>query len=353
MNCPTGSNQEKMPQPMGDGMIATRELGMSVILATPDNYRTIRHTVLALQRQTVRDELELVIVAPRIHGLDLIESDLACFARYRVIEMGEFTAIAAAYAEGVRAAGSPIVAFTESHSFPAERWAEALIARHQEAWTGVGPVFRNANPETAASWANFLLEYGHFADPVASVLQGHIPGHNSSYKRKALLEFGEELEKNLESESPMQWEMSARGHRFCLEPEAKTYHLNFSVYKRTLLARYFGGRLFAGRRARRWTLQQRAIYTMASPLIPLVRLWRCIGAARRIGRFSLLSRVLPPLLLLLVLDAAGEAVGYITGKGRAVPLQGEREFHRERYLASCDREVFTDSRRFSGLLEGL
>jgi hypothetical protein len=37
---------------------------MSVVLATPDTYATIRKTILHLAGQTIRNSLEFVIVAP-------------------------------------------------------------------------------------------------------------------------------------------------------------------------------------------------------------------------------------------------------------------------------------------------
>lgn len=37
---------------------------MSVVLVTPDRYETIRQTIKHLRAQTVRDRLEVIIVAP-------------------------------------------------------------------------------------------------------------------------------------------------------------------------------------------------------------------------------------------------------------------------------------------------
>ena len=61
----------------GDGLGAR----MSVVLAT-DSYQTIRLVVRHLGRQTVRHQLEVVIVAPAGVSLGLDQSELEGFAAY-------------------------------------------------------------------------------------------------------------------------------------------------------------------------------------------------------------------------------------------------------------------------------
>jgi hypothetical protein len=310
---------------------------MSVILITPDTFETLRRTMGALRRQTVRERLELVIVGPSTDRLAIIESDLDGFAGRRIVEMGAITSSSVARAAGIRAATAPVVAFAEDHSFPAPDWAEALIARHREPWDGVGPAVQNANPATMTSWANFLIEYGEFAAPASFGERHHIPGHNSSYKRATLLTYGDALSDRLEAESPMQWDLQSKGHCFCLEPEARTFHLNYERFGPSCGQRVHAGRLFAANRARDWSLGRRAFYALASPLIPLVRMARIVQHVRRVHPRHGLLRLLPVVGVLLVLDGLGEMIGYATGSGRAMQELSEEEFHRERFFRK--REV--------------
>ena len=309
-----------------------RKAEMSVILITPDSFETLRRTMGALRRQTVRERLELVIVGPSTDRLAIAESDLEGFAGRRIVEIGEMTSSSVARAAGIRAASASVVALTEDHCFPASDWAEALIARHREPWAGVGPAFQNANPANATSWGNFLIEYGEFAAPAVFGERHHIPGHNSSYKREVLLTYGDALSDRLEAESPMQWDLQSKGHRFCLEPEARTFHLNYERFGPSCELRFHGGRLFAANRARNWSLARRAFYTLASPLIPLVRMARVVQRARRIHPRPGLLRLLPAVAVLLILDALGEMAGYALGSGRAMQEVSADEFHRERFL---------------------
>jgi hypothetical protein len=81
-----------------------------------------------------------------------------------------------------------------------------LLAGHAEGtWAAVGPVVCNANPATAVSWANMLLEYAPWTESAERGPVAHLPGHNSSYRRDLLLAYSENLELLMESESILHW----------------------------------------------------------------------------------------------------------------------------------------------------
>jgi GT2 family glycosyltransferase len=313
-------------------------LEMSVIVVTPDSYETIRKTIRRLRAQNVRHLLEVVIVAPSTNDLRLDDSDLGEFHQVRVVEVGPMTSTAKARAAGIRQASAPVVALVEDHSFPASGWAEALIQAHRGPWAAVGPVMANANPHSLISWANLIIEYAEWLDPCPAGVAEHLPGHNGSYKRAYLLEYGDQLEAMMEAESILQWDLRAKGYQLYLEPAAKTYHQNFSSRFSWVPLRFHGGRLFAASRARDWSPLRRLSYAASAPIIPLIRLVRIVRQLRRPGRKSdLLPRVLPALITGLIVDGAGEMVGYALGAGGAMRRLSEMEFHRERYLCKRDR----------------
>jgi GT2 family glycosyltransferase len=311
---------------------------MSVIVVTPDNYETIRKTILRLRAQSVRGLLEVVIVAPSANDLRLDDSDLSEFHQVRVVEVGPMTSTAKARAAGIRRASAPVVALVEDHSFPANGWVEALIQAHRGPWAAVGPVMANANPHSLISWANLIIEYGEWLEPCPAGVADHLPGHNGSYKRAPLLEYGDRLEGMIEAESILQWDLRAKGYQLYLEPAAKTYHQNFSSAFSWIPLRFHGGRLFAASRARDWSALRRLSYTASAPIIPLIRLVRIVRQLRRRGRQrDLLPRVLPALIAGLIVDGMGEMVGYALGAGGAMRKLSEMEFHRERYLCKRDK----------------
>jgi len=314
---------------------------MSVVIVT-DRYQTIRKTMRHLRAQTARDRLEIVIVVPSAGELSVDGMELEGFSRVRVVEVGRMKSLSRARAFGVRQASAPVVGFVESHSYPDPGWAEALIEAHRRPWAAVGPVVGNANPAGMISWANLLLDYGPWVEPVEEGVTGDLPGHNSSYKRAILLDCGPELESMLEQEILLHNEIQSRGYQLYLEPKAKTYHLNISLLSSWLPERFYTGRHFAGARARLWSPLRRLLYSGGAPLIPLVRLPRILRDIRRSGRErQLLPKVLPPLIIGLVVSAVGEMIGYAFGAGKAMEWLSKTELYKVPHLVQPEREMET------------
>ncbi len=306
---------------------------MSVILITPDCYQTIHLAVTYLLAQSVRDQLEIVIVAPSADRLEADELALASFHSFQIVEIGEIKRVGEANAAGVRRARAGVVAFVEDHSYPHPGWAEALIEAHREPWAAVGPVVDNANGDSVVGWADFLVGYGPWLDPARSGIRDFVPGHNSSYKLALLLEYGRELEDMLESETTLHSDLRRKGHQLYLEPGAKISHLNFEKLSVWIQAQYYSGRAFAAPRSEHWPLTRRLLYFVGGPLIPFVR-WRRIleqvRGSRRPGAPP--TAVWPVLLLGLGVSAAGEMIGYTWGAGDAIERRCDLEFHRIRHL---------------------
>ena len=311
---------------------------MSVVIAA-DRYDTIRRTMRHLAAQTVRNRLEVVIVTPAAATLGLDSADVAGFARVRVIEVSTILPLAVALAAGVRQAGAPIVAFAESHAYPAPGWAERLIEAHREPWAGVGPVIGNANPGSWTSWANLFLDYGRCVEPTSVGAVDYLPGHNSSYKRKHLLEYDSELEAMMEAEVLLHAALRARGHALYLDPRTRTLHLNVTRWSSWLPERFYTGRRFAATRALGWPAWRRLLYTLAAPAIPLVRLPRVLREIRQSTRDDLLPGILPPLVVGLVLSAIGEATGYALGAGDATERLARMELHKVEHVTERDRQA--------------
>jgi GT2 family glycosyltransferase len=313
---------------------------MSVIIATPDYYETIRKTIKHLRAQTVRGQLEIVIVVPSADTLSLDESELKDFHQFRVVEVGAITSIAWANAAGVRQATAPVVVLAEDHAFPAPGWAEALIAAHRQPWAAVGPAVRNANPKSLVSWADLLIAYVPWLVPAEAGVIDHLPGHNSSYKRAILLDYGPDLEAMMQAESVLHWDLRAKGYLLYLEPAATIAHMNLERLSSWIPAQLYSGRVFAAARARHWSLLQRFLYAGSAPLIPVVRFLRIWGQLHRSSQQrSLPLGVLPILLLGLIVSAAGEMMGYAFGAGDAKQKLSKFEFHRVNHLAKRHRQA--------------
>jgi hypothetical protein len=290
--------------------------------------------VRRLSAQSVVSKLELVIVTPRPEALRQEAADLSEFAALLVVGVDGLVPLAAARAAGVRAATAPVVFLGETHTYPHDGWAEALIDAHAGDWAAVVPGFGNANPAGTLSWAAFLTDYGAWLSSLEPREVSRIPTYNTAYKRPALLEFGPRLDLVLATGDELIVDLRAAGRRFAFQPSTRIEHVNVTRPSAWLVERYLGGLLTANSRMERWSLGRRLLYAAGSPLIPavvLARVARGVASARRAHGVPL--AVYPALLLGALVSAIGELVGYLGGPvARAERRMTEYEIHRLRYL---------------------
>ena len=303
---------------------------LSAIVVIPDTYDTVRNTMKYLQAQTAAGQMEIVIVKPANMQIGLDELDLKPFHSRQIVEVDKVSSIAQGFTAGIRKARAPIIALTEDHSYPDEKWAELFIAAHKQPYAVVGPSMCNGNPDSMLSWADFYQAYGEWTHPVSSGPVRHLPGHNSSYKTDILLEFGDELETLMEAESVLHRHLLAKGYGLYLESGTRTSHLNFDTWSAWIPARYYTGRQFASTWAHSWSWPRRLLFTVASPLIPWVRLWRVQSRVRGRQSFSFYVRLLPIMLSGLLVEGVGHMLGYAAGAGDSAEKVGKCEFHRIR-----------------------
>ena len=316
--------------------MSSRAPSLTVVLAAPKSLRRIAKTLDSLVAQTARDRLEIVIVTDATEATAVLEPSLAEFASYTVVHVEKLGSRAAANAEGFRHASADIVAFGEDHCFPATTWAAALIERHGEGWAAVGPAIENANPASAVSRCDLLVNYGPWVAADSGEVS-HLPGHNTSYKRASLASRADRLTDLLEVEVELHEEMAAAGERLCFEPAARVAHVNISRWRPWLACSFYAGRVYAAARARRWSLGRRALYVSAWPLIALVRLSRTLldwpAAAGSAARLA------PVLAAGLISDAAGQAFGYATGMGQARERMASFELDRIDHVRPSERAL--------------
>ncbi len=318
----------------------TNTAALSVVLVAGGGLSGIARTMRHLRAQTVRDRIELIVVAESARALHTAALGGEVFASCRVVEVGPIRQRGDAAAKGIRAATAPIVAMIEDHSYPEPEWAEAFLRAHDGPWTVVGPVVANANPEYVASWVNYVLSYGIFAPPLAAGERDLLPWHNSAYKREALAPFSDRLGALLEWEGWLQDELRATGHSMYLEPAARTQHANVSRGWSTVGLNVQRGRILGAQRAarERWPYWRRLVQAAAFPLFPLLQLRYALPAVRRMSiPGALRPRVYAGLGATLGVLAAAEAWGLLTGEGNAISRMEDYELHRTRHLSRRER----------------
>lgn len=303
---------------------------LSAVVVIPDRFETVHTTVRALRAQTIVSQIEIVYVVFN-EDIALPPEATDKFAATQTIVLTP-RSMAQGYAGGIRQARAPLVALTEDHSFPAPHWAERLVAAHQANHAVVAPAVRNGNPNSAVSWANFLIDYGEWADPVPAATRDFLPGHNSVYRKSVLTPYMAKLEEWFEAEVVLHWELRRQGYSLWLESSTYTRHYNFALWSPFLGSHWHSGRIFAAERAASWNWARRIAYALAAPLIPFVRFVRVRRAVQRM-RFGpgVRARIYAAIVAGLAVDGLSQAIGYVAGAGKAEAYSLEYEFHRFRY----------------------
>ena len=319
---------------------AAANVSLSAILTMPRDFESIRKTIRHICAQTVRDQMELVIVTTREKAALIETAELRSLAAWQVVTLAEMRTGAVGWAAGIRRARAPIVVMCEDHSYPEPSWAEALIDAHKKEYAAVGPIMRNANPHSLISWANFLLCFSEWFSADRSGLISSGPGHNTCYKRELLLDY-DDLERWLTTERLLHLDLGAKGHRILLESRATTHHVNMSLAGSYLRHAFLGGRVFGASRSAHWSTFTALAHAAAFPLVPAIRLSRLMrdidtAAKRREARFW---PALPWILAGLLVHALGEAVGYVGGKGDAEHGYMSFEMYRRDHITVADRAL--------------
>ena len=317
---------------------------LSVILGVQGPFAAVRRTVRHLRAQTIRDRIELVLLWSTEDPIDVPPDAVSGFYSSAIHKVHAHSSTAAANAAGVLHATANVVAFAEDHCFPEPEWAEALLEAHSRGYAAVAPEIANGNPGSVVSWCDYAIGYGPWMKPTPSGEAPFLPGHNCSYKRAILLEYGDKLEFMLEAETVLHYDQVRRGRRLFLESRARAAHLNFALWRSWLLTQHHHGRVFGGSRASKWPWTKKAFYAAASPLIPLVRLFRTSREFLRPGRpRHVLLRILPALAIGLIADGAGQFVGYVVGSGGSPALLADYEYNRVKFLRPEDLQALEEA----------
>lgn len=311
----------------------------SAVIVSGDGPENFTASLSRLRRQTIASRMEVIILARKEHveGIRALRPNE--FADFVVAE-GDLSTSNRGRVQGIELANGRVVIFAEDHSYPVDdNWAETLVEKVQGDVAGAGPVMGNANPNTAASWATLLIEYGAWmgnktAGPIAT-----IPGHNSAYSREVMLSYGDDLIKYMELEWLLQEDLRRKGYKLWLEPSIKVNHINYSNIGRSFPLHFLFGRVFADTRATSWSRPKRIFYGVAMPGIFAKRFFEigttCVSSNLG-GEFM---RSLPLLVPFLFANILGEAVGYIFGaKGLESDL-AEMEYRRSGNLLESEAAI--------------
>lgn len=291
-----------------------------------DEWATVADVAEALARQPEAGAVELVLVGPDAAPLAPPPGAAASLGDVRTVE-SPLVPMGLARARGTRAASAAAVVLGETHAYPGDGWASALLGAVEGGAAAAAPRFVSANPDGALSWAALAMDYGRWTGDHGGPLDV-APSYNAAWARETLLaEGGDRLPELLSPGRELSDRLRAAGHVLLHVPEATVAHVNASRRRAWLRERWLGGRLVGCARGRGWPWPRRVAYALACPLIAAVLARRALRTATPRPRGAV-----PALFVAAAVWAAGEAAGYVLGCGEAESAMSELELHKVRYV---------------------
>lgn len=306
---------------------------LSVIVPALVGYEAVRAVLAALEAQTMRHAIELVIVCPE-RGDWAVNHPGAT-----IVEVGRLR-LHRARAVGIRAARAPFVVLAEDHCIPDADWADALLGWVDDRWDAVGPLLRSGNPTTLVAQGSFLLGYGEWMAPLPSGPPRALPGHNVVVRREALLALGERLDAELLVCAILLQRLRARGGRLAIAPTATMRHYDSAGLATSVRIMFCVGSGFGAQRSAPWNPIARAAYALAAPALAALHWGRSVRQYRRAGRAAGLSPwCLAPAAAFAVTWAVGESVGALVGANRVEAWTSFGELNKMAYVRPQDRPL--------------
>ena len=285
---------------------------LSIIVPAMRGYDTVLAALDAWEAQTARDQIELIVLCPC--APDPVQIPSGQF----VLSTGSLL-LHEARSLGIRRASADFIVLAEDHCLPDKSWAHAILARLAGQWDAVGPALRSGNPINSWTQASFLLGYGQWMNPMAGPA-AVLPGHNGVIRKSALLELGDELEREMLVTAFLLRRLSSQGCRFFLEARATMRHFDIAAGSRALYTFGCVGLGFGAVRTHRWPWVGRALYALAMPAIAAKHWLRALTEYRRAGKEAGMRPA--SVAVAAVLSAAwgmGEALGALVGIRRVTP----------------------------------
>lgn len=281
----------------------------------------LRDCLDSLRGQTDAPVLEIVVpYLNHVHGVEDLPSDYpeVIFLPVAEPDMSGFEGGNREHhdiirAHGLKAATGRIVALLEDHALAAPGWARAVVNAHEGPEAGIGGSVENM-ADNALNWAVYFCDFCRYQNPVPKGPTDFASDANTSYKREDLFSIQPVWEESFR-EVVVNGALREAGKSVVLDPSIVAYQNRRNLtFGQALKERFVWGRSFAATRNRSLSGAKRAVYALASPILPFLLYLRFFRITKARGQnLGALMRSTPLILLLLLTWSVGEATGYVSG----------------------------------------
>jgi len=261
-----------------------------------------------------RSRDEVAILAERFGGVRFLAMGVVRTERPLRSAAGQHELFDRRRAAGLAAATGDVIAIVEDRGVPRSDWARSVVAAHRDPAAVIGGAVENGRPNLL-NRAVYYCDFGRYQLPVPEGRAPYVTDVNVAYKRSAL-DSTAPLWRERYHETTVHWELERRGEELRLTPTMVVDQQRDGLTLGGLVReRFWWGRLFAWTRVRHVGRGRRWVYVVMTPLLPAVMMARLVTGRivrrREVGRLLLAG---PVVAILLIAWAAGEAVGYLTGR---------------------------------------
>lgn len=292
-------------------------LHLDVVVVSLNGPGLLRRCLEALMPEATRDEgVEVAVVGDWEPEPEAFAHLREAFPRARWFTVPPGTTVPAKRWSGITNTHDALIALLEDDCVVPIGWCRALRAAHRSDDVAVGGGIEPGCYSKALDWAVYFCEYSRFMMPFSGRV-AVLPGNNVSYKRTALVEFGQpEWPVDGFREIFFHRNLATAGMSLVADPSLSVTNINSWSTAHVLTMPYHHGRAFAGMRFRDeawWRRPAFAGMTVLLPAVQVVRILRELSARRRF--LSKLIMALPWVVLFCVSWSLGELVGYLAGPG--------------------------------------
>ncbi len=286
---------------------------VSVVVIVLGGRQPLERCLRALSHQTLMP-VEVIVPLDGSRATDASSIE-AMFPFVSVLPVAGSRTYAELRSLGISRAFGGIVAITEDHCIPRPDWCSQIAAEHRASDApAVGGAVEKLTPDSALNWSFYFADYVRYMNPIADGVAHHLTDCNVSYKRTALDEVAYAWKQEFH-ENVVHGEFHARGRSLRLSSRIIVDQQRRLSLAGAMWDRYAFGRLFASTRVQKQGLLRRCVFIATTPLLPALLVLRSFAHVRAKRRCTAdFIQALPYLLLMCLLWASGELVGYVSSR---------------------------------------
>jgi hypothetical protein len=285
---------------------------LTVVVVILQGRSSLFRCLSALSRQIGEKSLEIIVpYDERFRGVFDLQKD---FPNVQFLLANGVRTYAELRALGVQKARGEIIALTEDHCTPNLDWCAQILRAHTMSHAAIGGAVDKMAPDSVLNWAMYFADYVRYMNPVREGPSNALTDCNVTYKRSALESIGNVWRDEFH-EPEVHHALQSRGESLWLSSHIVVRQQRSLRLREAMSDRYAFGRLFGCGRVSATALWQRLIYAGGAMLLPSVLVARVAGNVFRrrqwVVQFFL---ALPAVMLLSVVWAWGEFIGYLTAR---------------------------------------